>query len=47
MESVLEQGHIWSALFYGSAESGDLVGQTFRNQSAAGRAILARCLPGL
>jgi len=47
VEGVLEQGPVWSALFYVSAESGDLVGQTFRNQSAAGRAILAGCLPGL
>jgi hypothetical protein len=47
VEGVLEQGPVWSALFTVSAESGDLVGQTFRNQSAAGRAILAGCLPGL
>ncbi len=47
VEGVLEQGSTWSAIFSVSAESGDLVGHAFRNQSAPGRAILARCVPGL
>ncbi len=47
VEGVLEQGPVWSALFDVSGESGDLVGHAVRNQSAAGRAILSACVPGL
>ena len=47
VEGVLETGLVWSALFGVSGESGDLVGHAFRNQSGAGRAILAACVPGL
>lgn len=47
IEGVLEQGKVYSALFTASAESGDLIGYPFKNQSAVGKAILANCLPGL
>lgn len=47
IEGVLEQGKVYSALFTVSAESGDLIGFPFKNQSAVGKTILANCLPGL
>lgn len=46
-EGVLEKGAPYSALFSASPESGDLIGYAFKNESAAGRAILKNCLPGL
>lgn len=46
-EGVLEKGHVHSALFSASPESGDLIGFAFKNQSPAGRAILENCLPGM
>lgn len=47
IEGVLEKGPIYSALFGVSPESGDLIGHAFKNQSAAGKAILGNCLPGM
>ncbi|HRL98887.1 MAG TPA: hypothetical protein PLE22_05525 [Acidovorax sp.] len=46
-QGVLEKGPAYSALFSASPESGDLIGFTFKTQSAVGRAILQNCLPGL
>lgn len=46
-EGVLEKGAPYSALFSASPESGDLIGYAFKNESAAGKAILKHCLPGL
>lgn len=46
-EGVLEKGAPYSALFSASPESGDLIGYAFKNDSAAGKAILKHCLPGL
>ena len=46
-EGVLEKGATYSALFSASPESGDLIGYAFKNESAAGKAILKNCLPGL
>ena len=46
-EGVLEKGAPYSALFSASPESGDLIGYAFKNESAAGKAILKNCLPGL
>ena len=46
-EGVLEKGAPYSALFGASPESGDLIGYAFKNESAAGKAILKHCLPGL
>lgn len=45
IEGVLEKGSVYSALFTASQGSGDLIGQAFRNQSAAGKEILDHCLP--
>jgi hypothetical protein len=47
LEGVLDKGANWSALFSVSPESGDLIGYAFNNQSLTGKAILAKCLPGL
>ncbi|EER62367.1 hypothetical protein AcdelDRAFT_0051 [Acidovorax delafieldii 2AN] len=47
IEGVLEKGPTYSALFGVSPESGDLIGHAFKNQSAAGKAILGTCLPGM
>lgn len=47
VQGVLEKGASWSALFSASPESGDLIGYAFNNQSPTGKAILAKCLPGL
>ena len=46
-EGVLEKDAPYSALFSASPESGDLIGYAFKNDSAAGKAILKHCLPGL
>lgn len=46
-EGVLEKGAPYSALLSASPESGDLIGYAFKNESAAGKAILKSCLPGL
>ena len=46
-EGVLEKGAPYSALFSASPESGDLIGYTFKNESAAGKAILKNCPSGL
>ncbi len=46
-EGVLEKGSTYSALLSASPESGDLIGYAFKNDSAAGKAILKSCLPGL
>ena len=47
VEGVLEKSAPYSALFSASPESGDLIGYPFKNQSAVGKAVLARCLPGM
>ena len=47
VEGVLEKSAPYSALFSASPESGDLIGYPFKNRSAVGKAILARCLPGM
>jgi hypothetical protein len=47
IQGVLEQSGGYSALFAASPESGDLIGYPFKNNSAVGKAILAKCLPGL
>ena len=46
-DGVLEKGPVYSALFSVSAESGDLVGYAFKNQSPVGKLILKNCLPGM
>lgn len=46
-EGVLEKGAAYSALFSASAESGDLMGYAFKNQSPIGKTILQSCLPGI
>lgn len=46
-EGTLEHGAGFSALWFVSPESGDLVGHLFHNASPAGQTILANCLPGL
>ena len=45
LEGLLEVGPQRSVLLVLSAESGDLVGYVFRNESAAGRVILEQCVP--
>ena len=47
IEGVLEKGTVYSALFAASPESGDLIGFAVKNQSRAGKTILAACLPGM
>lgn len=47
INGVLEKGATWSSLFSVSGESGDSIGQIFRNQSALGKTILAHCLPDM
>lgn len=47
IQGVLEQSGGYSALFAASPESGDLIGYPFKNDSTVGKAILAKCLPGL
>lgn len=47
IQGVLEQSGSYSALFAASPESGDLIGYPFKNDSPVGKAILAKCLPGL
>lgn len=47
IDGVLEKGATWSSLFTVSGESGDSIGQIFRNQSALGKTILAHCLQGM
>lgn len=46
-EGLLEKGSTHSALFTMSPESGDLVGYAFKNQSAVGKVIFQKCLPGM
>lgn len=47
LEGALERGATHSVLWFASPETGDLIGQAFANDSQAGQAILARCLPDL
>lgn len=47
IDGFLERGPQYSALFMVSSESGDLIGQAFKNSSAVGKNILNHCLPGM
>ncbi len=47
LEGFLEKGPVWSSLTTFSQESGDSIGQVFRNQSPVGKTIFSNCLPDM
>ena len=47
IDGFLERGSQYSALFTVSSESGDVIGQAFKNSSAVGKNILNHCLPDM